>query len=85
MFFAWFSMITFLLLSGFMTPVDNIPAAIRSLVAINPTYYMMSIIREVIPQRQRHRLLLARSAGLLAITVVLGSISLTGFRRLVRR
>ncbi|MFC2170110.1 ABC transporter permease [Acidobacteriota bacterium] len=47
LFFSWFSMVTFLLLSGFFTPVDNIPRGIRILADINPLRYLLNIIREV--------------------------------------
>ena len=47
MFFSWFSMITFILLSGLYTPVENIPWGLRWITKINPLQYLMKIIREI--------------------------------------
>ncbi len=47
MFFAWFSMITFILLSGLYTPIENIPWGLRWITYINPLRYLMKIIRDI--------------------------------------
>lgn len=47
LFFCWFSMLLFLMLSGLLTPIDNIPKAFRWLAAINPLRYLLAIIREI--------------------------------------
>jgi ABC-2 type transport system permease protein len=83
MFFAWFSMITFLLLSGFFTPVANIPTAIRPIVYINPTYYMMSIIRQIFLKGNGLIYFWRELAALGLISVVVTAISLRAYRRLV--
>lgn len=85
MFFAWFCMLTFLLLSGFMTPVENIPAAMRWLVAINPLYYVLRIIREVFLKGNGIVYFWQDLLALVAIAGVAVSTSLAVFRRLVRR
>lgn len=47
LFFCWFTMLLFLMLSGLLTPVENIPGAFRWLTAINPLRYLIAIIREI--------------------------------------
>lgn len=83
LFFSWFSMITFLLLSGFFTPVENIPAVIRPLVALNPTYYMMSIIRQVFLKGNGVAFFWRELLSLGAISAVVLTVSLRAYRRRV--
>jgi ABC-2 type transport system permease protein len=85
MFFAWFSMITFLLLSGFMTPVENIPPAIRLITHLNPTFYMMIIIREIFLKGNGFAFFWKELLALSAITVVMTSVSLMNFKRFVSK
>lgn len=47
LFFCWFTMLLFMMLSGLLTPVENIPAAFRWLTYINPLRYLIAIIREI--------------------------------------
>lgn len=47
LFFCWFTMLLFLMLSGLLTPVENIPRAFRWLTIINPLRYLIAIIREI--------------------------------------
>jgi len=85
LFFSWFSMVTFLLLSGLFTPIDNIPRAFRWLADINPLRYLIQIIREIflkgngISYFGRELLIM----GL--ITTVVLSFSLLNFRRSVSK
>ncbi len=85
MFFAWFCMITFLLLSGFMTPVENTPPALRPLVAVNPMFYMMKVVREVFLKGNGLSFFWKDLLALVAILAVVVTGSLASFRRLVRR
>ncbi len=85
LFFGWFSMVSFLLMSGLFTPVDNIPQAFRWLADINPLRYLIEIIREIflkgngIAYFHRELLILA------AITAVVLTVSLLNFKRLVSK
>jgi ABC-2 type transport system permease protein len=85
LFFGWFSMVTFLLLSGLFTPVDNIPPAFRWLADINPLRYLIKIIREIflkgngIAYFSRDLLIMG------AITAVVLTLSLFNFRRLISK
>lgn len=50
MFYVWFSLMTFFLLSGFLTPLENIPpdaVPARLLAALNPFRYLVHIFRNV--------------------------------------
>ena len=85
MFFAWFSMVTFLLLSGLFTPVENIPRGMRWLADINPLRYLIQIIRKIFlkgsgPEEFAGELL---SLCLIALTVL--ALSLLNYRRFVSR
>jgi ABC-2 type transport system permease protein len=85
LFFSWFSMVTFLMLSGLFTPLENIPPALRWLAEINPLRYLIKIIREIFLKGNgiaffSHDLLI-----LAAITLVVLSFSLLNFKRFVSR
>jgi ABC-2 type transport system permease protein len=85
LFFSWFSMVTFLMLSGLFTPVENIPTPFRWLADINPLRYLIKIIREIflkgngISYFSRDLLIMG------GITVVVLSFSLLNFNRLVSK
>jgi ABC-2 type transport system permease protein len=85
LFFGWFSMVTFLLMSGLFTPVDNIPPAFRWLADINPLRYLIEIIREIFLKGNGiayfHRELL----NMAAITAVVLTVSLLNFKRFVSK
>jgi ABC-2 type transport system permease protein len=47
MFFAWFFTIFAILTSGFFSPIDNMPDAIRKLTYLNPLRYFTTIVRGI--------------------------------------
>lgn len=47
LFLAWFVMIFCILMSGFMLPIENMPAFIRKLTYLDPLRYYIVITREV--------------------------------------
>lgn len=85
MFFAWFSMINFMLLSGFLTPYENIPAWLRPLADINPLRYFVSIIREIFLKGNGIGHFWQELGALALIALVLVSISLANFRRFLAK
>lgn len=85
LFFGWFSMVTFLLLSGLFTPVENIPPVFRWLADINPLRYMIKIIREIFLKGSGIADFLRELLIMGAITVVVLAISLLNFKRLVSK
>jgi ABC-2 type transport system permease protein len=48
MFFAWFFSVFALLMSGFMTPITNMPQSIQYLTYINPLRYFLIIVRGIL-------------------------------------
>jgi len=85
LFFGWFSMVTFLLLSGLLTPVENIPPAFRWLADINPLRYLIQIIREIFLKGNGIAYFSRELAIMGVITVVVLSLSLLNFRRLISK
>ena len=85
LFFGWFSMVTFLLLSGLFTPVENIPPAFRWLADINPLRYLIQIIREIFLKGNGIAYFGRELAIMGAITGVVLSLSLLNFRRLISK
>jgi ABC-2 type transport system permease protein len=85
MFFAWFSLLMFLLLSGFFTPIENIPPALTILVDINPLRYLMKIIREIFLKGNGIAYFWKDLLILSGISVTLVSISLLNFKRFISK
>ncbi len=85
LFFGWFSMVTFLLLSGLFTPIENIPAAFRWLADINPLRYLIEIIREIFLKGNGIAYFSRELLAMGAITLVVMTFSLLNFKRLVSK
>jgi ABC-2 type transport system permease protein len=47
LFMAWFTMICFILLSGFFIPIANMPHIIQKITLFNPLRYFIIILREI--------------------------------------
>jgi ABC-2 type transport system permease protein len=85
MFFAWFSLMIFLLMSGFLTPVDNIPPLLRFLADINPMRYLVKIIREIFLKGNGIAYFWKDLLALGGIAVSLVTISLLNFKRFISK
>jgi len=85
MFFAWFSMITFLMFSGLFSPIENIPRALRWLSDINPLRYLIKIIREIFLKANGIEYFYKDLLIMGVITVVVLSLSLLNFKRLISK
>jgi ABC-2 type transport system permease protein len=85
LFFGWFSMVTFLLLSGLFTPVENIPPVFRWLADVNPLRYLIKIIREIFLKGNGISYFGRELAIMGVITIVVLSLSLLNFRRLISK
>lgn len=85
LFFSWFSMITFLLLSGLFTPVANIPKALRWIADINPIRYLIEIIREIFLKGNGIEYFLKDLLILALITTIIITISLLNFKRFISK
>lgn len=88
MFFTWFSLILFLLLSGFLTPLESIKArapALAVLTDINPLRYLIKIIREIFLKGNGPAYFWPDLLALGGIALVLTSLSLLNFKRFISR
>ena len=85
LFFAWFSMVTFILLSGMFTPIENIPGWLMFLADINPVRYLIAIIREIFLKGNGPAYFAGDLLRLGGITTVVTTVSLLSFRRFVSR
>ena len=47
MFIAWFFMIFLMLMSGFLTPIANMPEAWQNVTYLNPLRYYVNLLREI--------------------------------------
>lgn len=83
LFFAWFSMVNFILLSGTFTPTQNVPAAFQFLVKINPLAYLIKIIREIFLKGNGIEYFYKDLLSLGAIATVIITISLFNFKRFI--
>jgi ABC-2 type transport system permease protein len=81
LFFSWFSMITFILLSGLFTPTENIPSNLQFLVKINPLSYLIKIIREIFLKGNGIEYFYKDLFCLSFITILVISISISNFKR----
>ena len=85
LFFSWFSMITFILLSGLFTPSENIPSSLQFLVKINPLSYLIKIIREIFLKGNGIEYFYKDLLCLSFITILIISISISNFKRLISK
>ena len=85
LFFAWFSMVMFILLSGLFTPVENIPPGLKFLAEINPVRHLIQIIREIFLKGNGIEYFAKELLALGTIAVVITSLSLLNFRRFVSK
>lgn len=85
MFFAWFAMISFMMFSGFLTPVENMPLALRWITRANPTFYLMRIVRELFLKGNSISDFWPDLLALIVITVLVVNMSLLNYRRSIYR
>jgi ABC-2 type transport system permease protein len=85
LFFSWYSMINFILLSGLFTPTQNVPPALQFLVKINPLAYLIKIIREIFLKGNGIEYFYKDLLALVAISVTIITISLLNFRRFISK
>jgi ABC-2 type transport system permease protein len=85
LFFSWFSLITFILLSGLFTPVDNIPVGLKWLVKINPLAYFIRIIREIFLKGNGIEYFAKDLAYLAVIAIAISFFSIFNFKRFISK
>jgi ABC-2 type transport system permease protein len=85
MFFSWFSLMIFLLMSGFFTPVENIPPLMRVVANLDPLQYLVRIIREIFLKGNGIAYFWKDLLVLGGIALTLMSISLLNFKRFISK
>lgn len=85
LFFSWYSMINFILLSGLFTPTQNVPPALQFLVKINPLSYLIKIIREIFLKGNGIEYFYKDLMALVVIAVTIISVSLLNFKRFISK
>jgi len=85
LFFSWFSMVTFIMLSGLFTPTENVPQELQFLVKINPLAYLVKIIREIFLKGNGIGYFYKDIIALSTIAIVIITISLVNFKRFVSK
>jgi len=85
LFFSWFSMVTFILMSGVFTPVENIPEHLIWIADINPVRYLMEIIREIFLKGNGIEFFYRELIILGIIAVVVVGVSLVNYNRFIKK
>jgi ABC-2 type transport system permease protein len=85
LFFSWFSMVTFILLSGLFTPVENMHPNIRFLADINPVRYLIKIIREIFLKGNGLEYFYMDLIALCSIAIVVIALSTLNFKRFISK
>ncbi|MCB5262104.1 MAG: ABC transporter permease [Candidatus Cloacimonetes bacterium] len=81
MFFSWFIMVIFILLSGFFVPVRNMPPAIQWISYFNPLSHYMTVLREIVIKGSNLAQLAKEFWILLSSGLIIFSISVISFRK----
>jgi ABC-2 type transport system permease protein len=84
LFLIWFTLIFFILLSGFFVPVENMPPWIQHVSRINPVRYFMLAVREMFLKGSGLRELWPEAVWMLVIGIPLFTASVLLFHRRVK-
>ncbi len=88
MFVSWYAMIALILFSGFLTPVESIPAAAvhaRLVAALNPFRELLEVSRQVMLKGAGTGATAPHLARLAGLCAAAGAASFVAFRRGLRR
>jgi ABC-2 type transport system permease protein len=81
LFFAWFFMVFGMLMSGFFTPIENMPSIVQLLTYLNPLRYFMTIIRAIFLKGSGLEELGPQILALALFGVAIFSLALLRFRK----
>jgi ABC-2 type transport system permease protein len=81
LFFAWFFMIFGILMSGFFTPIENMPRVFQLLTYVNPLRYFITIIRAIFLKGSGVQDLAGEILALMVFGLVIFSLALMRFRK----
>jgi ABC-2 type transport system permease protein len=81
LYFTWFILVFFVLLSGFFLPVENMPRWIAAATGINPLRYFMAAVRDIFLKGAGLGDLWRDATAMLAIGAGVYGLALASFRR----
>ncbi len=81
LFMAWFTMICFILLSGFFFPIANMPYVIQKITLLNPLRYFIIILREIYLKGTSIKDLIPETLSLVAFGACLFIAAIIRFRK----
>lgn len=80
LFVSWFFLVSFLLLSGFFYPIDNMPHWVQVITLINPLRYFIEILRELFLKGAGLNVLWPELACLATICATIFTLAIARFR-----
>ncbi len=81
LFMAWFFLVSFVLLSGFFYPIENMPGWVQVITYINPLRYFIEILRELFLKGAGLSVLWPELLSLLTIGVSIFTLATVRFAR----
>ncbi len=81
LFFSWFFMVFGMLMSGFFTPIENMPRSVQLLTYLNPLRYFMTIIRAIFLKGSGLQDLTGEILALALFGTLIFSLALLRFRK----
>jgi ABC-2 type transport system permease protein len=81
LYFTWFILIFFVLLSGFFLPLENMPRWIQEVTRINPLRYFMAAVRDIFLKGSGIRELWREAVAMVIIGVCVYGFALVTFKR----
>ncbi len=82
MFTAWFFLVTFILLSGFFYPIENMPHWVQLITYVNPLRYFIAILRELFLKGAGFGSLWPELAALVSIGSTIFTMAVLRFRKM---
>ncbi|MFZ5564185.1 MAG: ABC transporter permease [Thermodesulfobacteriota bacterium] len=80
LFVSWFFLVSFILLSGFFYPIDNMPGWVQVITYINPLRYFIEILRELFLKGAGLNVLWPELTCLAAIGTTIFTLAIARFR-----
>ena len=81
LFMAWFFLVSFILLSGFFYPIENMPGWVQIITYVNPLRYFIEILRELFLKGAGLTVLWPELLSLLTIGVAIFTLATIRFAR----
>lgn len=81
LFMSWSFLVTFILLSGFFYPIENMPDWVKGITLVNPLRYFIEILRELFLKGAGIQVLWKELASLLTIGVTIFTLATLRFHK----